>query len=51
MKTFKRLTYPYIIWITAMIVIRMLLIIVYAFTKQGNDVATLQFTLVYDSAD
>ena len=45
MKTFKRLTYPYIIWITAMIVIPMLLIIVYAFTKQGNDVATLQFTL------
>ena len=41
MKTFKRLTYPYIIWITAMIVIPMLLIIVYAFTKQGNDVATL----------
>ena len=28
-----------------MIVIPMLLIIVYAFTKQGNDVATLQFTL------
>ena len=48
MKTFKRLTYPYIIWITAMIVIPMLLIIVYAFTKQGNDVATLQFTLDVD---
>lgn len=45
MKTFRRLTYPYIIWIAAMIVIPMLLIIVYAFTKQGNDVATLQFTL------
>ncbi len=45
MKTFKRLTYPYILWIAAMIVIPMLLIVLYAFTKQGNDVATLQFTL------
>lgn len=44
MKTFRRLTYPYIIWIGLMLVIPMLLIIVYAFTKQGNDVATLQFT-------
>lgn len=45
MKTFRRLTYPYMIWMVAMIVIPMLLIIMYAFTKQGNDVATLQFTL------
>ncbi|MGX8834472.1 ABC transporter permease [Amedibacillus sp. YH-ame6] len=44
MKTFKRLTYPYIIWMVAMIVLPMLLIIVYALTKQGNSVATLQFT-------
>lgn len=44
MKTFKRLTYPYIIWMVAMIVIPMFLIVMYAFTKQGNDVATLQFT-------
>ncbi|MEG0329132.1 MAG: ABC transporter permease [Longicatena sp.] len=45
MKTFKRLTYPYMIWIGAMILIPMILIIMYAFTKQGNNVATLQFTL------
>lgn len=45
MKTFKRLTYPYMIWIAAMIVIPMFLIIIYAFTKQGNEVATLQFSL------
>lgn len=45
MKTFKRLTYPYLVWMVLMIVIPMLLIIVYALTKQGNDVATLQFTL------
>lgn len=44
MKSFKRLTYPYIVWITAMIVIPMLLIVIYAFSKQGNDVATLHFT-------
>lgn len=45
MKTFKRLTYPYILWMAAMIVIPMVLIVIYALTKQGNDVATLQFTL------
>ena len=44
MKQFRRLTYPYIIWISIMIVIPMLLIVLYAFTKQGNNVATLQFT-------
>ncbi len=45
MKHFKQLTYPYMIWMIAMIVIPMALIVMYAFTKQGNDVATLQFTL------
>lgn len=45
MKTFRRLAYPYMIWISAMIVIPMLLIILYAFSKEGNDVATLSFTL------
>jgi len=45
MKTFKRLTYPYLVWMGVMIVIPMALIVIYAFTKQGNDVATLQFTL------
>lgn len=44
MKTFKRLTYPYIVWMSAMIVIPMVLIVIYAFTKAGNDVATLSFT-------
>ena len=44
MKTWKRLTYPYIFWMMVMIVIPMLLIVMYAFTKAGNDVATLQFT-------
>ncbi len=44
MKTWKRLTYPYIFWMMVMVVIPMLLIVMYAFTKAGNDVATLQFT-------
>lgn len=44
MKTFRRLTYPYIAWILAMIVIPMILIVIYAFTQQGNEVATLHFT-------
>lgn len=44
MKTFKRMTYPYILWMSIMIVVPMLLIVVYAFSKQGNSVATLQFT-------
>lgn len=44
MKTFKRLTYPYIGWIGAMIVIPMFLLVIYAFTQEGNDVATLSFT-------
>ena len=39
------MTGPYLIWITAMIVIPMLLIVLYAFTIEGNDVATIQFSL------
>lgn len=45
MKTFKRLTIPYIVWMILMIVIPMLLIVFYAFTKTGNNVVSLQFTL------
>lgn len=44
MKEFKRLTIPYIVWIALMIVIPMLLIVIYAFTEEGNEVATLSFT-------
>lgn len=45
MKSFSRFTYPYLVWMAIMLVAPMLLIIVYAFTTQGNDVLTLQFTL------
>ena len=45
MKSFSRMTYPYIAWMIIMIVVPMLMIVLYAFTTQGNDVLTLQFTL------
>jgi spermidine/putrescine transport system permease protein len=39
------MAYPYIIWISIIIVIPMFLILLYAFTKPGNDVITIKFTL------
>ena len=45
MKSFRRLVYPYIIWAGIFIVVPMLIIAFYAFTKQGNDVRTVLFTL------
>ena len=44
MKQFRRLTYPYIAWIAIMIIAPMIMIVFYAFTQQGNDVATVKFT-------
>lgn len=41
---FRLMTYPYIGWIIAMIVVPMLLIVLYAFTVPGNDVASVQFS-------
>ncbi|MBR5048774.1 MAG: ABC transporter permease [Erysipelotrichaceae bacterium] len=45
MKTFSKLTWPYIAWITAFVVMPMLLILLYAFTVEGNGVITFHFTL------
>ena len=45
MKRFRSMTYPYIAWISIIIVAPMLLIVLYAFTTSGNDVLTFQFTL------
>lgn len=45
MKQYKGLIQPYVVWISIFIVIPMLLIMLYAFTKQGNEILTLQFTL------
>jgi len=46
MKTFSRLSYPYIIWAGIIIGIPMLLIILYAFTSSGNTVTTFNFSFV-----
>ena len=45
MKSFRRLVYPYIVWAAIFIVVPMLIIAFYAFTKQGNDVRTVLFSL------
>ena len=45
MKQFRSMTYPYVAWISVMIVLPMLLIVLYAFTESGNDVLTFRFTL------
>lgn len=45
MKSFRRLVYPYIVWAFIFIVLPMLMIVFYAFTKEGNAVLTIQFTL------
>ncbi|MBQ9459649.1 MAG: ABC transporter permease [Oscillospiraceae bacterium] len=45
MKQFRSMTFPYVIWISIMIVVPMLLIALYAFTESGNDVLTFRFTL------
>ncbi len=39
------MSYPYMGWILAMIVAPMLLIVLYAFTKDGNEVISFRFTL------
>ncbi len=45
MKQFRKMTYPYVLWIAIMIVAPMILIVLYAFTTKGNDVVTTKFTL------
>ena len=45
MKQFRQITYPYVAWISIMIVVPMVMIVFYAFTQAGNDVATVKFTL------
>ena len=45
MKQFRSMAYPYILWISIMIVVPLLLICMYAFTTKGNDVTTFRFTL------
>ena len=45
MNAFRIMTYPYLAWISAMIVIPMILILFYAFTIEGNDVVSIKFSL------
>ena len=45
MKQFRHMAYPYVLWITIMIALPMFLIVMYAFTTKGNNVATIKFTL------
>ena len=45
MKNLRRLVYPYIIWAFILIVIPMFIIVFYAFTKQGNEVLFINFSL------
>lgn len=46
MKQFRKMVYPYLIWSTIMIAIPMLLILLYAFTKDGNSVSKYIFSFV-----
>ncbi|MBQ6594101.1 MAG: ABC transporter permease [Clostridia bacterium] len=45
MKSFFRMSYPYILWIAIFIVAPMIMIALYALTRAGNSTLTLQFTL------
>lgn len=45
MKTFSKIAWPYVAWLGAFVVCPMILILLYAFTKEGGSVITLHFTL------
>ncbi len=47
MKHYKKMVYPYVAWISVMVVAPMLLIMFYAFSKDGN--AVLDFVLTLDN--
>ena len=44
MKSFFRMSYPYILWIAIFIVAPMILILLYAVTRSGNSTLTFRFT-------
>lgn len=44
MKQFRKMTYPYVAWISVMIIVPMILIFLYAITKEGNSVVNFNFT-------
>lgn len=45
MKQFRKMVYPYLVWSTVMIAVPMLLILLYAFTTDGNSVTKYVFSL------
>ena len=45
MKQLRRLVYPYLIWAFILIVIPMLIIVFYAFSKEGNELLFFSFSL------
>lgn len=45
MRQFRNMLYPYVGWLAVMVVVPMLMILLYAFTTAGNEVATFRFTL------
>ena len=45
MKSFVRMSYPYILWIGIFVVAPMIMILLYAFTRGGNSTLTIHFTL------
>ena len=45
MRRFSQLAIPYAVWVALMILLPMLLILLYAFTTQGNDIVNVSFTL------
>ena len=45
MKSFIRMSYPYILWLAVFIVAPMIMILLYALTRTGNSTLTFQFTL------
>ena len=45
MRRFTQLAIPYAVWVALMILLPMLLILLYAFTTQGNDIVNFSFTL------
>ena len=45
MKSFFRMSYPYILWMAVFIVAPMLMILLYALSRAGNSTLTFQFTL------
>ena len=45
MKSFFRMSYPYLLWIALFIVAPMIMILLYAVTRSGNGTITFSFTL------